>query len=349
MMPDDRAAPWDPVGLQLGDAAAPADRVAVCHEVTEEVVAAVEDARPDLLITYHPLLFKPTNRLTAGRSPAGRAWRLARAGVAVAVAHTNFDVSPRGAADALAGALELTAITGFAPFEGEEAIKIVTYVPPSYAGALIESATQAGAGTIGNYSACSFRVSGVGTFIPNEGSHPVIGAHGVLNEESEARIEVTAPVARRDQVLAALLSAHPYDQPAIDVYPVKSNFGSLGRVGTTPLAKLADLARLVAASLPSSSVRVSAARPEVARVAVIPGSGASFVASALAAGADVLVTGDVDHHRAVAAMDGGLSVIDAGHAATERPGVGRLADWVATCSSSVVDFTGIDPTPWKEP
>jgi putative NIF3 family GTP cyclohydrolase 1 type 2 len=87
----------------------------------------------------------------------------------------------------------------------------------------------------------------------------------------------------------------------------------------------------------------------VARVAVIPGSGASFVAGALAAGADVLVTGDVDHHRAVAAMDGGLSVIDAGHAATERPGVGRLADWVATCSSSVVDFTGIDPTPWKEP
>lgn len=348
-MPDDSAAPWDPVGLQLGDADAPADQVAVCHEVTEAVVAAAEDLRPDLLITYHPLLFKPTNRLTAGRSPSGRAWRLARAGVAVAVAHTNFDVAPGGPSDALAGALGLTDTTGFAPLEGEDLMKIVTYVPPAHTGDLLDSATRAGAGTIGNYSACSFRVSGVGTFLPNDGSHPTSGVHGVLSEEPETRIEVAAPSARRDQILAALLSAHPYDRPVIDVYPVKSNFGALGRVGTTPVARLADLAALVARALPSTNIRVGAARPEVARVAVIPGSGASFAMSALAAGADVLVTGDVDHHRAVAAIDAGLSVIDAGHAATERPGVGRLADWVAACSASVVDLTKLDPTPWKEP
>lgn len=101
------AASWDPVGLQLGDPAAEVSSAAVCHEVTGQVVAALEKNPVDLVVTYHPLLFTPTNRLVAGRSAESRAFRMIEFGVAVLVAHTDFDAAPGGAADALAGLLDL--------------------------------------------------------------------------------------------------------------------------------------------------------------------------------------------------------------------------------------------------
>ena len=112
------AAGWDPVGLQLGDPGGRADTVAVCHEVTEEVVAVVEAQPVDLIITYHPLLFDPVNRIVGGRSPGARALRLLRAGASLMVIHTDFDAAPGGTADALASALRLRDVT---PFGGDEA------------------------------------------------------------------------------------------------------------------------------------------------------------------------------------------------------------------------------------
>jgi dinuclear metal center YbgI/SA1388 family protein len=109
---------WDPVGLQLGDPGGRADSVAVCHEVSEAVVAAVETRPVDLVITYHPLLFDPVNRIVGGRSPGARALRLLRAGANLIVIHTDFDAAPGGTADALASALRLRDV---APFGGDEA------------------------------------------------------------------------------------------------------------------------------------------------------------------------------------------------------------------------------------
>jgi putative NIF3 family GTP cyclohydrolase 1 type 2 len=107
------AASWDPVGLQLGDPRSVANRVGVCHEVTEEVVSLVEEDPVDLLVTYHPLLFHPTSRLLAGRSAEARAYRLVRAGVALLVTHTDFDAAPGGVADALAAMLGLGDVRPF--------------------------------------------------------------------------------------------------------------------------------------------------------------------------------------------------------------------------------------------
>lgn len=113
------AASWDPVGLQLGDRTSGVDRVGVCHEVTEDVVAAVEADPVDLLITYHPLLFSPINRIVAGRSPAARALRLIHAGTALLVTHTDFDAAPGGTADALAAVFNLADVRPFGDDEAE--------------------------------------------------------------------------------------------------------------------------------------------------------------------------------------------------------------------------------------
>jgi len=114
----ENAASWDPVGLQLGDPNASIERAGVCHEVNEDVIEALEQTSIDLLVTYHPLLFEPTNRLLAGRSAEARAFRLVSMGVNLLVTHTDFDAAPGGTADALAATLELRRLE---PFGGDPA------------------------------------------------------------------------------------------------------------------------------------------------------------------------------------------------------------------------------------
>lgn len=103
--PFDGAAAWDPVGLQIGGVDRSASQVAVCHEVTDEVVAHVLTDGVDVLVTYHPLLFVPTTSLVEGRGSSGRALNLAEAGVSVIVVHTALDAAMPGTGDALADML----------------------------------------------------------------------------------------------------------------------------------------------------------------------------------------------------------------------------------------------------
>ena len=345
------AAGWDVVGLQLGDPDARASSIGVCHEVTDEVVSRLEADPVDLLVTYHPLLFRPTTSLVAGSGPTGRAFRLLRAGIAVTIAHTNFDVADGGTADALAGALDLSDVVGFGPAEPAGQVKVVTFAPAEAVDRIAAALGEAGAGRIGDYSACSFRVEGTGTFLPGAHSDPVAGTVGRLNHEPEVRMETIAPAARRDAVVATLAAVHPYEEPAFDVYEVVANTGFIGRIGTSPTESLPELADLVERALGGDGMRVSARgeRP-VGRVAVIPGSGADFLGAARAVGADVVVTGDVSHHRVVAALDRGMAVIDPGHTPTERPGMVSLLETVQAASPpgvDVVDLTDADPTPWR--
>jgi dinuclear metal center YbgI/SA1388 family protein len=342
-----KAAGWDPVGLQVGDPGAPVAAVAVCHEVTEDVVAAVEAEPVDLLVTYHPLLFRPTTRLVAGPTASGRTLRLAARGVGVAAVHTAFDVARGGSADALAGALGLENPTGFGPLWGAESVKVVTFVPAAAADDVVAAMAGAGAGTVGGYTACSFRSEGHGTFLPGEGTAPVAGRVGVLNREPEVRIEMVAPLRDRDRVVAALVAAHPYEEPAFDVYERSGDAAMVGRTGTPAgSTTLADLAGRVSSALGGMTRIAGDPGRRVATVACLPGSGGSFL-DAVAGRVDVVVTGDVSHHRARGALDRGTAVIDAGHVPTERPGVRALYAAVAAAVPGAVDLTGIDADPWR--
>lgn len=346
LAPFAKAAGWDPVGLQLGDRTATASTVAVCHEVTEGVVAHLEREPVDVLITYHSLLFRPTTRLVAGPSAAGRAFRLVRAGVALGVVHTAFDVAPGGTADALAAALGLEDVTPLGPAWGAESVKIVTFLPAQHVDTVAGAMSAAGGGVIGNYSGCSFRAEGMGTFFAGEGTAPVTGVAGGFNAEAEVRLEMIAPARTVDRVVAALVTAHPYEEPAYDVYEVRANAGFIGRRGRLAAPRsLAAFAADVDGVLDASS-RVAGERlRRVARVAVVPGSGASFFGSL--GDVDVVVTGDVAHHAAREAVERGIAVVDAGHAATERPGVATLYAAVVDLVGDAVDLTGVDADPWR--
>ena len=346
--PLSKAAGWDPVGLQLGALDAPAGRVGVAHEVTDDVLARVEADGVELLVAYHPLLFRATNRLTAGRTPEGRAYRLVRAGVALAVVHTAFDVAPGGAADRLAEALDLEGCRGFGPLWPADSVKVVVFAPEEDAETLIAAMSASGAGEIGGYTSCSFRAPGTATFYPPETARPAVGVAGRMNREPEVRIEMIAPKDRADAVVAAVVAAHRYEEPAYDVVEVSASAGFVGRVGSlAPPATLEDVAARVGSRLCTPVRFAGDPHRTVETMAVVPGSGAPFLGAA-AGMADLMVTGDVSHHRAREAIDRGLAIIDAGHVPTERPGVGALYALVSELVPDAADLTTIDPHPWKE-
>ena len=334
------AEPWDHVGLQVGapgdelpcGGAGTADEAPVVLVALEVDDAVLDEARrlgAQVVVSHHPLIFDPLERLSDD-SEAGRlALRAAREGVAVIAAHTSLDKARGGMADVIAELLDLEAVAPLAP-AAADVLKLVGFVPADDADLVRKALFAAGAGVIGEYEHCSWSVGGQGTFFGREGTDPAAGRAGRDETVDELRIEVVFPRRLRRRVTSTYVAAHPYEEPAFDLIPLENEIASLGlgRLGALPApSTLAALAAEVAAVLRLPSVRYAGdGRREVRRVAVLPGSGAEAIARGVAQVADVLVTGDVKYHEARAAQAQGLALIDAPHGVTEQEGVLRWAE-----------------------
>jgi dinuclear metal center YbgI/SA1388 family protein len=331
LYPPAQAHDWDSVGLQVGAADWPVSRVLVTLDVTSAVVAEAAEQPDTLVLAHHPLLFRPLARLTPETAAGRIALAAARASVAVVAAHTNLDVTGDGAgtSDPVARALGLVdAVPLTTDVRDHDQLKLVVFVPTEDTEAVLDALAAAGAGGVGEYERCSFRVTGTGTFRPGPGADPHVGTVGEDAAVTEDRLEVEVPRRRVGAVVAALLAAHPYEEVAYDLYPrVTGADVGIGRVGDLPQPMpLRAVAARVRDGLPAPHTRV-AGTPDrlVRRVAVVGGSGMSYVGAARAAGADVLVTGDAKHHEVLDALELGLAVVDAGHHATEAA---ALPAWV---------------------
>ena len=204
------------------------------------------------------------------------------------------------------------------------------FVPPTHRAAVLDALTQAGAGRIGDYDRCAFWAEGTGTFRPLDGATPYAGTVGQHETLAEERLEMVLPAHRQDAVIAALRTAHPYEEPAFFVHALANTAGAqgIGRVGTLPASlTAATFHQTVKDALHFPEVRmVTPALDKIIQtVAVCGGAGASLLPDALAAGADALVTADVRHHEYVEAQAQGIALLDAGHAQTETPGAQELA------------------------
>lgn len=329
IIPSSLAAEWDNVGLLLGDRAAQVRRVMTCLTVTPESAAEAVEQQAELIVTHHPILFRPVQRLT-GDNPEGRMLlALLRAGVAVYSPHTAFDNAPGGINDLLAGRLGLTEVIPLRRHEEPRQCKLVVFVPDADLAGVSDALFAAGAGVIGQYRECSFRLTGTGTFFGGEGTKPTVGVKGRREEVREWRLEVICPEARVETAVAALRQAHSYEEPAFDVYPLRSapGAGGEGRVGRLPdTVTLGELARTAATVLGAPAMQaVGDLGRNVERVAVVCGAGGSFLNDAVRAGADVLLTGEARFHDYLAARAAGLALLLPGHYATERCGVEELA------------------------
>ncbi|MGL4552684.1 MAG: YqfO family protein, partial [Gemmataceae bacterium] len=226
------AADWDNVGLLLGRRGQAVERVMTCLTVTPDSAAEAIDRRAGLIVSHHPVLFRPAKRLTADTADGAMLLDLIRADVAVYSPHTAFDNCPGGINDHLAELLGLTGVRPLRPrAAGPRQVKLVAFVPEADLGRVSDAVFAAGAGVIGEYGECSFRAAGTGTFKGSDASNPAVGQKGRREEVSEWRVEYVCPETKLQAVAAALRSAHSYETPAFDVYPLAAApGGGEGRV-----------------------------------------------------------------------------------------------------------------------
>ncbi|AFC32246.1 YqfO [Paenibacillus mucilaginosus 3016] len=317
LAPKSYAVAEDKIGLQIGTLQKEIRKVLVALDVTDEVVeeAIREDA--NLIIAHHAVIFRPLPHIQTD-TPAGRLYeKLIKHDIAVYISHTNLDVADGGINDMMAEAIGLTVTEPLDEVHTDKLKKLVVFVPKEAAERVREAMFSAGAGGIGNYSHCSFNIDGTGTFLPGEGTDPYIGSKGRLEEVSEVRIETILPQSVERKVVQAMLKAHPYEEVAYDLYSLdlKTRTFGLGRAGRLPKpVTLQELCEKVKEAFEVPMLRVVGDPDKVIRkAAVLGGSGARYVRHAQFAGADVLVTGDIDYHTAHDALAAGMAIIDPGH------------------------------------
>jgi dinuclear metal center YbgI/SA1388 family protein len=328
---------WDNVGLLVGNPAQTINKILIALDVTRAVVEqAVEDG-VDLIIAHHPLIFKSIKTIRTDLPQGQILSSLLKSNIGVYAAHTNLDIATGGVNDVLAATLDLCDVQPLAISSTEKLCKLVVFVPQTHEEIVEEAIMRAGAGYIGNYSHCSFKTSGIGTFLPLEGSDPFIGNTNKLEHVKEIRLETIMPEKISKSVIKAMLKVHPYEEAAYDIYPLMNSGEKLGlgRIGklATPIL-LADFASQVKAALGIQSVNVVGDCGRlVKKVAVCGGAGASLLHRAAFAGADVLITGDVKYHEGQEAIAIGIAMIDAGHFATEQPILSHVKTYLSTCAA----------------
>jgi dinuclear metal center YbgI/SA1388 family protein len=332
LAPFSLAEPWDRVGLHVGSTRDLVRRLLVVLDADEAALEAAARLECDTVLTHHPPQLTPLQAVS-DETDAGRfALHAARAGIAVICAHTNLDKARGGLADVLSDALGLENAVPLVP-ASLDLCKLVGFVPEGDAEVVRQAVFSAGAGHIGDYVNCSFSMAGEGTFLPLEGARPHLGVVGREQRANELRFEAVFPRDHRQDVIDAFIAAHPYEEPAYDVYAVENEARreGLGRIGFAPLPlALAALAAELAGHFGLPSLRYSG-DPEhrVQKLAVVPGSGGSLVAAAVAADAEVLITGDVKYHQADAARRAGLALIEVPHEVAEEEALERWVERLA--------------------
>lgn len=345
LAPPDLAMEWDNSGLQVGSSEAEVTKIGLALDATMATVNEALDTGCDLLFTHHPLIFKSLKSIEF-ESPEGAIIRRAITGnLCIFSAHTNWDAANLGVAAALADLLELEYRRPL-----DEAVrdfyKLVVFVPKGYEEPLREALFEAGAGEIGDYSRCWFTAPGEGGFHVPAGGAPFIGELGEDARTKESRLELLLPrLPSLSRICQIIYENHPYEEPAFQFHPVKL-YGreGIGLIGTWPHARdpLAECREKLGSHFRCCGPKAG----RVNTVALVPGSGGSYIKKAKGEGAEVLICGDVSYHQALEAEQLGLTVLDLGHFETEWPGILRLKDIIAKECPSVACQVLTQRSPW---
>ena len=312
-------ADYDRSGMQVGDPAAPVRGILLALDPTQEVLEEARQRQCNVIITHHPLLFRPVREVT----PSSAVTRMIRYAIAhdlhLYALHTNLDHCADGLNLVLAQRLGLQDNTVLEPLENVYNL-LTTYVPDTHLEALRNRLFEAGAGQIDAYQGCSFATSGKATFVPDQDAQPFLGKAGTSTTASESALRTMVPRHRQKAVLRALHEAHPYQTPIYHLQPLDTpqHTWGTGLVGNLPhpLDAKAFLAH-VKTTLDLPNVRYTQPpQPNVKRVALCSGSGSTFLPQALRAKADAFITCDTKYHQFFDAL-GKLLYLDIGHYESE--------------------------------
>ena len=323
--PSGLAEDWDNVGLQVGRKDWQVNKIRVALDPLPAVVSEACQANADMLITHHPLLFTHLKSVDF-TSPSGQIiYMAARNHLGIFSAHTNLDSVSGGINDILVAKLGLRSMGILGKAILPARAKLVFYVPAEYENNMLDALFETSAGQIGEYSCCSFRSKGTGTYMPGASATPFEGKAGEISHAEEIRMETVVCRKNVPKIVNHIRKIHPYETMAYDVYPVENyddsiNAEGLGRIGILEKElTLRELALKVKSDLGLSNVRF-AGDPElpVKKAAICSGSGSGLIKRFFSSGAQAYLTGDLGYHNARDAENAGLGLIDLGHFGSEH-------------------------------
>lgn len=316
LAPFDTAMDFDNCGLLVGNFDDKVNKVLLALDITDSVVEEAKEIGANLILSHHPVIFRPIKSLNSNSIP----YQLARNNINAICAHTNLDMANGGVNTCLANLLKLKNRTPLSIYRTENYNKIVVFVPCNYSQKVKDAMIKAGAGSFGNYSGCSFKVSGNGSFIPAENANPFIGKIGEIEEVDEDRIELICAPKNTKNVIKEMLKAHPYEEPAFDIFETSSikNQDVCGLIGETDVELSPKIfAEFTKLKLACNGVRYIEGNRPIKKVALCSGAGGDLIFNAIKLGADAFLTGEIKHHEILAAMKAGITVVDARHFPTE--------------------------------
>lgn len=321
---------YDNAGLITGDQMATCSGVLVALDITEHIVQEAIDKNCNLIVAHHPIIFKGLKKLTGSSYVERTVIKAIKNDIALYAIHTNLDNVLHGVNSVVAHKLSLKNCRVLA--EKENTLKkLVTFVPNEHSEKVKDALFQAGAGTIGLYDQCSFNLEGTGTFRPLEGADPFSGKVGERFSANETRIEVIFPFYQEKQVIANLRKSHPYEEVAFYITALSNTEKQTGSgiIGDLPESMdgrhfLEKLKTMLHASVIRHTVIPDKA---IEKVAFCGGAGIFLLPHAIAAGADVFITGDIKYHEFFDA-DGRILLADAGHFETEQFTIELLAEYL---------------------
>ncbi|CAN5265758.1 Nif3-like dinuclear metal center hexameric protein [soil metagenome] len=310
---------YDNLGLLTGDPEEELKGVLITLDVTEAVVQEALDKNCNLIIAHHPIIFRGLKKLTGKNYVEKVVIKAIRNHLAIYAIHTNLDNVHAGVNKKISDKIELLNTRILAP-KKNLLQKIITFVPTAHTADVLQALNEAGAGNIGNYKNCSFRVQGTGTFEPNEVANPAIGKKNKLEEVQEDRIEVIFPAHLEHRIMAALKLHHPYEEVAYYLQNLTNENQEVGSGMTGELPKPmeeTEFLEYLKEKMQLKTIKITSllGKP-IKKVALCGGAGSFLLSQAIASGAEVFISSDFKYHEFFDA-ENKIIIADIGHYESE--------------------------------
>ena len=311
---------YDNCGLLVGDKNVEVVSVLISLDCTEEIVEEAIEKKCQLIISHHPLIFTGIKKITGGNYVERTLIKCIQNNIAIYAMHTNLDNYRFGVNFEISNRLNLSNTRVLLP-KNQSLMKLVTYVPESHVEEVTNALFESGAGRIGDYAECHFRTEGKGTYLPLDCAKPFEGSIGARSDVKELKLEFLVESSRVSEIVKQLISTHPYEEVAYDLFSLqnKNAFEGAGMIGelVDPMNS-EDFLTKVKETFNCGSVKHTALMNKpIRKVAVCGGSGSFLLQHAIARQADVFITSDMKYHEFFDA-DKRILVLDIGHYESEQ-------------------------------
>jgi dinuclear metal center YbgI/SA1388 family protein len=310
---------YDNAGLIIGNSNDQCTGSLLTLDVTEDVVNEAIENNCNLIIAHHPLIFSPLKKITGKNYVERCIIKCIKNNISVYSAHTNADNVVNGVNKKISDKLNLINTKILLP-KNKILKKLVTFVPASHLQDVQNALFNAGCGHIGNYDSCSFFAEGKGTFRGNENTNPFVGEKEKLSIEPEIRLETIFEAHKESKVIDALLSSHPYEEVAYDIYLLENYHPKVGSGMIGELPKELDpktFLNKVKEIFNQPIIRYTTYNKPIKKVAVCGGSGSFLLSNAIQKNADAFISSDFKYHQFFDA-ENKIMIVDIGHFEAEQ-------------------------------